>query len=149
MSARIRLSFVDEDVSAIAELLDEAAPMTCRRVLELLPVGGEAHHAVYSGSEIALILDEDVDIPQENATHRVLPGDIAFARFEGGIHYGIPDSFSELCWFYDRDATPSMPDGPVPVNIFATIVEGGDAFYDVCRRMRREGVKRIEISQEL
>ena len=54
--------------------------------------------------------------------------------------------FAELCWFYDRDAVPSMPDGPVPVNIFGKFTEGFDEFGAVCRRMRREGVKRIEVT---
>ncbi|MBI3920119.1 MAG: DUF3830 family protein, partial [Armatimonadetes bacterium] len=31
--------------------------------------------------------------------------------------------------------------GPVPVNVFARIVEPADEFYSVCRRMRREGAK--------
>jgi hypothetical protein len=38
-----------------------------------------------------------------------------------------------------------MPDGPVPMNIFARIVEGFDAFAACCRQMRRTGVKRVEI----
>jgi hypothetical protein len=146
MTTRLILSFLDESVAGVAEFLDEQAPLTCRTIREVLPQRGECHHAIYSGSEIAFNLDRDIEIPPENATHRVLPGDIAFARFEGGVHYDIPDSFSEICWFYDRDATPSMPDGPVIVNIFARVIENADAFYAVCRRMRREGVKRIEIS---
>ena len=145
MVVRIELAFVDEDVVAVAELLEREAPRTCAAVIALLPQLREAHHAIYSGSEVALILDRDVPVPQENATHRVMPGDVAFTRFDGGVRYGFPDSFSELCWFYDRDATPSMSDGPVPVNIFARIVEGFEPFSGVCRRMRREGVKKIEV----
>ena len=143
MPDRIVLTFVDEGVSAVAELLEQA-PRTCAAVLAALPLTGEAHHAIYSGSEVAFVLDRDLGIGMENATAKVLPGDLAYTRFEGGERYGFPESFSELCWFYDRDAVPSMPDGPVPVNIFARFVDGFDAFAAVCRRMRREGVKRIE-----
>jgi hypothetical protein len=142
---RIVLEFVDEGVSAVAELLEEQAPMTCAAVLELLPQLQEANHAVYSGSEVAYLLDRYVVIPRENSTTKVIPGDVAYTYFEGGVYYGIPEGFSELCWFYDRDAVPSMPDGPVPVNIFARIVEGADLFYAVCRRMRREGNKRVAV----
>ncbi len=38
-----------------------------------------------------------------------------------------------------------MPDGPVPVNIFGKFIEGFDEFVAVCRRMRREGVKQIDV----
>ena len=145
MARRIVLDFVEEGVVATAELLEDLAPKTCAGVVAALPVSGEAQHAVYSGSEIALILDRDLAIGQENATTAVIPGDVAFTRFEGGLYYGLPASFSELCWFYDRDAVPSMPDGPVPVNVFARIVEGFDDFAAVCRRMRREGVKRFAV----
>jgi len=41
-----------------------------------------------------------------------------------------------------------MPDGPVPVNIIGRFVENFDAFAAVCRRMRREGVKRVEVRAE-
>ena len=145
MARRIVLRFVDEGVEATAELLEEQAPRTCASVVDLLPQQGEAFHAIYSGSEIAFVLDRFVDLPKENATTRVLPGDVAYTQFEGGVLYGFPDSFSELCWFYDRDAVPSMPDGPVAVNVFARIVEGFDAFAAVCRRTRREGAKQIEV----
>ena len=145
MPVRIVLTFVDEGVAAEAELLADQAPRTCAAVLAALPQATEAHHAIYSGSEVAFVLDRDLGIGKENATARVLPGDLAYTRFQGGEWYGFPDSFSELCWFYDRDAVPSMPDGPVPVNVFARFVDGFDAFAAVCRRMRREGVKRVEV----
>lgn len=148
MPRRIVVSFVDEGVSAVAELMEEQAPKTCTAVLSALPQRGEAHHGTYSGSEIAFILDRDLKVGKENATTKVLPGDLAYTRFEGGELFGFPTSFSELCWFYDRDAVPSMPDGPVPVNIFARFTEGFDAFAAVCRRMRREGVKRVEVRVE-
>ncbi len=148
MAKRLVITFVDEGVSAVAELLEDQAPKTCAGVLGILPQSGPAHHATYSGSEVAFILDRDVQIPKENATIKVLPGDLCFARFDGGVLYGFPDSFSELCWFYDRDATPSMPDGPVAPNIFGRFVENFDAFVTVCRRMRREGIKNVEIRLE-
>ena len=148
MTRRIRITFVDEGVSAVAELLEEQAPRTCAAVLAALPQTGEAHHATYSGSEVAFILDRDLGVGRENATSKVIPGDLAYTRFDGGVMWGFPDDFAELCWFYDRDAVPSMPDGPVPVNIIGRFVEGFAAFAAVCRRMRREGVKRIEIRPE-
>lgn len=142
---RVSITFVDEGVTATAELFANEAPKTVAAVLASLPQSGEAHHATYSGSEVAFILDRDLGIGMENATSKVLPGDLAYTRFDGGVMWGFPNSFAELCWFYDRDAVPSMPEGPVPVNIFGKFTEGFDAFAAICRRMRREGVKRIEI----
>ena len=143
--ARLSITFVDEGVTAIAEFFEKDAPKSVAAVLSALPQAGDAHHATYSGSEVAFILDRDLGIGMENATSKVIPGDLAYTRFEGGIMYGFPDTFSELAWFYDRDAVPSMPDGPVPVNIIGKFTEGFEEFAAVCRRMRREGVKRVEI----
>lgn len=148
MGRRLVFTFVDEGVSAVAELMEDLAPKSCAAVLSCLPQAGESHHATYSGSEGVLILDRDLGVGKENATSKVIPGDLGYTRFEGGELWGYPKSFSELCWFYDRDAVPSMPDGPVPVNIIGTFVEGFPEFAAVCRRMRREGVKRIEVKVE-
>jgi hypothetical protein len=148
LARRIVVTFVEAGVSAVAELLEDQAPKTCAAVLAALPQEGEAHHATYSGSEIAFHLSHDLGVGQENATSKVLPGDLAYTRFEGGQLWGYPDTISELCWFYDRDAVPSMPDGPVPVNIFGRFVEGFDEFAARCRDMRRTGVKvvRVEVA---
>jgi hypothetical protein len=145
MVRRLSITFVDEGVTAIAELLEDEAPKTCAAVIAALPQAGDAHHATYSGSEVAFILDRDLGIGRENATSKVIPGDLAYTRFDGGVMWGFPKDFAELCWFYDRDAVPSMPDGPVPVNIFGRFTEGFAEFAAVCRRMRREGVKRIDV----
>jgi hypothetical protein len=59
---------------------------------------------------------------------------------------GIEEDYSEVCWFYDLDATPSMPEGPIAVNVFARLHDA-DAFFTICRRMRLEGAKRLEIAR--
>ena len=148
MGTRLVFTFVDEGVSAIAELHEDQAPKSIAAVLSSLPQNNFAHHATYSGSEVALILDRDLGVGKENATTKVIPGDLGYTRFDGGEMWGFPDSFSELAWFYDRDVTPSMPDGPVPINLIGTFVEGFAEFAAVCRRMKREGVKRIEVRVE-
>ncbi len=141
MARRIKITFTEENVSCIAELLEDQAPKTCAAVVAALPQQGEAHHATYSGSEVVLILDRILDVPQENATIRVIPGDVAYTTFEGGKIFGFPDTFSEIAVFYARDAVPSMPSGPVPMNIFGRITEGLEAFADVSFKMRRSGIK--------
>lgn len=137
----IRLSFRDEEASAEARLLWREAPRTCEAIVAALPFSGETHHAIYSGSECVLLLDQVLRLPKENATSKIRRGDVAFTWMAAGSAYGVDEDFAEVCWFYDIDAEPRMWEGPVAVNIFARIVEPADAFYAVCRRMRREGMK--------
>lgn len=146
MTGDLLLRFSEEGVTARARMLWERAPATCAAVWDALPVRGRAHHAIYSGSEIALVLPSLVTVDTENATSSVHPGDVAFTWFEKGAAYGVDADFSEICWFYDVDAVPSMFEGPVPVNVFARI-DDGDAFFAACRRMRMDGAKLVEIDR--
>jgi len=147
MPRQIRLTFLREGVTAVADLLEEAAPVTCAAVWEALPVAGDSHHAAYSGSECVLVLPELLRLDPENATADVEPGDVCFTWFAAGSSYRADREFAEICWFYDTDAKPSMPEGPVPVSRFARLREGSEAFYAVCRRMRREGIKSLAIDR--
>lgn len=143
----IVLTFVDEEVAVGAVLLADQAPRTCAAVWEHLPSDGFAQHAIYSGSEVYALWEHPFILDQENGTSNVLPGDIAYYYQRGGLQYGFPDDLCEVCWFYDRDATPSMPGGPVEVNLFARMVGDPEPFFAVCRRMRREGQKRVRVSR--
>jgi len=138
--------FLDEDVAAPALLLREQAPETCREVWNALPASGLARHGIYSGSEVYLVLPTLLAAPREHATTIVGPGDVGFLTVEKGSGYGIEEGYSEVCWFYDLDATPSMPEGPIAVNVFARL-DDADAFFAVCRRMRMEGAKRLEVTR--
>lgn len=144
---RLTVSFPEEGASARAVLDPARAPQTVAGVLAALPVEGRAFHGIYSGSEVALFIPPDIWLPVENATHRVLPRDLAYYRFRGGEHYGFPDDVAELCWFYDRDAAPSMPDGPVRVHVFGRFTEGWEEFSATCRAMRTEGAKRVRVER--
>jgi len=138
--------FLDEGVAASARLLEREAPETCRAVLDALPAAGLARHGIYSGSEVYLVLPTLLALPREHATTIVGPGDVGFLTVEKGSGYGIEEAYSEVCWFYDLDATPSMPEGPIAVNVFARLYDAG-TFFAVCRRMRLEGSKRLEIAR--
>ena len=137
--------FLDEGIAASARLLGERAAETCGAVLDVLPVSGVARHGIYSGSEVYLVLPVLLAPPRENATTVVGPGDVGFLTVGKGSGYGIEEDYSEVCWFYDLDATPSMPEGPIAVNVFARLYDA-DSFFAVCRRMRLEGAKRLEIT---
>ena len=146
MQNEIVFRFLDEDVAAPALLLREQAPETCREVWNALPASGLARHGIYSGSEVYLVLPTLLAAPREHATTIVGPGDVGFLTVEKGSGYGIEEGYSEVCWFYDLDATPSMPEGPIAVNVFAQL-DDADAFFAVCRRMRMEGAKRLEVTR--
>jgi hypothetical protein len=138
------IAFPGEGIEARAPLLTDLAPRTCEAVWAALPARGQARHGIYSGSEVYLILPELMRIPPENATTRVVPGDVAFGWFAAGSFYGAREDYCEVCWFYDRDATPSTPEGPVPVSLFARL-EQAEALFEVCTRMRLEGAKEVEL----
>ena len=144
MQDEILFRFIDEDVAAAARLLREQAPETCSAVWDALPASGLARHGIYSVSEVYLVLPVPLAPPRERATTIVGTGDVGFLTVEKGSGYGIEDDYSEVCWFYDLDATPSMPEGPIAVNVFARLHDA-DAFLAVCRRMRMEGAKMLEI----
>jgi Protein of unknown function (DUF3830) len=146
MQDEIVFRFLDEGVAASARLLAERASETCRAVMGALPAAGLARHGIYSGSEVYVVLPVLLAPPREHATTIVGPGDVGFLTVEKGSGYGIEEDYSEICWFYDLDATPSMPEGPIAVNIFARLHDA-DAFFAVCRRMRVEGAKRLGIAR--
>jgi Protein of unknown function (DUF3830) len=147
VQCEVVLRFLDENVAATGLLLHEQAPETCRAVCDALPVSGLARHGIYSGSEVYLILPTQLTVPREHATTIVGAGDVGFLTVEKGSGYGIDEGYSEVCWFYDLDASPSMPEGPIAVNVFARL-QDADAFLAVCRRMRLEGAKSLEIALE-
>src|SRR3982750_4552701 len=64
-----------------ARLHDEAAPVTCNTLWNLLPFSGAAGHAMLSGTSIALYIDPTIVIPEENATVFVQTGDVMFTHY--------------------------------------------------------------------
>lgn len=112
-----------------------------------MPVAGDCHHAIYSGSECVLMLPEILRVEPENASADPQIDDVGFAWITPALSWVVENEFSEICWFYGKDGKPRMPEGPFPVSLFARIVEGQEAFYAVCKRMRREGVKPLRIER--
>jgi hypothetical protein len=148
MTKRLRLSFPSEEVTAIAALLEEEAPETCRILWNALPFQGELNHAIWSGPETYLPIDPGLRAPPEHQTTHPFPGDIGFYSLPGNRLVDWPDDFAELAFFYGRGARPSMPDGPVAMNLFASIFENLEGFTDVCHRIRREGIKVLRVERE-
>jgi hypothetical protein len=147
MSRLIRLAFPNRGVHVDVELLEHEAPRICEFVWASLPQEGYAHHAVYSGSEIAFIIGPQFLDRLENTTSRVLPGDVGYWYLPGGVMYGVPEDISEFMWFYDRDAEPRMTSGSVQVAIFGRMVGDTAEFFEACRAMRRAGQELCQVTR--
>ena len=147
MPGTIILRFVEEDVCAVAELLEERAPGTCRMLREHLPLEGRTVHGMYSGPELFIRADHLPAVPAENQVHRALPGDVGFWHQEGGRFQSSATSMSEVVFIYARGAAIMGADGqPTWVNLFARIrPEGSEEFYEVARRVRTEGPRTLRI----
>jgi hypothetical protein len=135
----------DEGIVARAELWEDKAPQTCAAVWNALPVTAHFHHAIYSGAEVAMVLPRYIEYVAENATTAVLPWEIGFLSLRARDYFEVDEDFSEICFFYDRGARPSMVEGPVKVNLFARFVSGQEALYRLCYRMRKEGQKHFTV----
>ena len=143
----MRIEFPNRGVQADIELHERQAPRICEVVWASLPQAGYAHHAVYSGSEIAFIIEPKFVDRLENTTSRVLAGDVGYWYLPGGVMYGEPDDISEFMWFYDRDAEPRMTTGPVQVAIFGRMMGDASEFFAACRAMRRAGQELCRVTR--
>ena len=144
---KVKLTGARDGVTVVAALLAEEAPRTCERIWSELPLEGELHHAIWSGPETYLLIDPAIRIGPEHQTVHPLPGEIGYYTLEGGQQIGWPDDISEIAFFYGRGARPSMPNGPVAVNLFARIVENLDGFAAFCGRIKREGLKSLRVEK--
>ena len=147
MVEHIRLVFPEENVIAVARLLEAQAPDTCGTIWEHLPFEGELIHGQWSGPEAYLLIDPSIRIGPENQTVHTLPGDVGYYSLAGGRLIDWPEDMAELAFIYGRGARPSMIDGPVKVNVFARIEENLEGFADTCRRLRTEGVKAFRVER--
>ncbi len=146
MAKYIELEFVEQKIKTRARLLEDEMPRTCNEITKYLPLESIATHARYSGSEVAMLISTDIKIEREKATCAVETGDIAYVWLNRDDHYGLDDDVSEICWFYDKDSTPTMAEGPVRVNVFAKIEGDAQKFYKASANTRITGVKNVRIT---
>jgi hypothetical protein len=152
LGRKIRISYPDDKVSAVAELSEDDAPKTSEAVWNLLPIKAEAVHDIWSGHVVFFFLEPTRIIEYENVS-RILdvnPGDLFYyyraPHFFRGAPYGKAEA-SEIGIVYDRDSQPWGPRGAKGVNIFGQIIENLDGFARVCERMIWEGSKTIVIEK--
>jgi hypothetical protein len=156
MMKRIKLSFVKEHVSAIALLLEDNAPETCRCIWDLLqePLEQNAVHAMWTGRELSYPIpadkfpdNEGLKVPPENQTVIPVPGDLIWNAYAPYQWQGNPKPIYDFGIFYGRDSRLLLPVGWRPSNRFGCIIENLDPFAAVCARCQREGEKRIRLER--
>jgi hypothetical protein len=148
MPKQIVLSFPEENVSATAELLEEAAPETCGFIWNRVPVEGKTVHGRYSGAEIFVFCDPPTPLKPENQVNLPLPGEILYYYQPGGVYAGSPDPFAEICVIYDRNVQLRGAGGvPTFASLFARLSGDWSAFADACKRVRYEGPKLLRITR--
>src|SRR5689334_8821824 len=147
VAREIEFTFPNEGVSARAVLLEDQAPRTCRAMWELLPVEGEAFHAMVSGTIGAILLDPGVVVEAENTATCLQTGDVLFTHYDGNWRHGWPEPLSEIYWAYDRYARPTVPYlfTTAVGNVFGRFVGDASAFFAVSRRIHREGWKQLTV----
>jgi hypothetical protein len=150
-SRRVRLSFPDEGISAVADLLEADCPDTCEAIWRLLPLRVKAIHDIWSGHQVLAHLDAGVVLPPENVlTYLPVPGDMFYyyrpPHYFRGSPYGRSES-AEIGIVYDRDTRPQGPRGPEAVNLFANIAANFDAFAEACEQMIYRGQKTLLIEK--
>jgi hypothetical protein len=138
---RIRLTFTETGESVIADLLDEAAPITAQHVWDRLPLESAAIHGQFSGKEIFVLLDDPVQLPRENLVQLPLPGELLYFYEGTESATGGPDPAEEVAFIYGRGVTLRQAEGaPTYLNLFARVpgdwLTDWTAFADACRRVR-------------
>jgi hypothetical protein len=149
---KIRISFPATGENVLAELLDDEAPTICQRVWELLPAEGKAIHAMYSGAEVFMMLENPQPMPEENKVHLPLPGEVLFFYDLGTGNVGARKPVAEICIVYGRGVALRQHEGiPAHCSLFARIP--GDWKYDwvdfakACRGARWEGPQPLRIER--
>lgn len=150
MARYFNLCFEGTDVVGRAILLDGQAPKTCRTLWERLPYAGDAGHAMLSGTVCAFYIDSAITVELENATSSLETGDLVFVHYDEGERHGHLGSLSEICWTYDRYGRAICPGmmRPVYANVFGRFLPGSEPFFEMSRRIRRQGPKRVVITGE-
>ncbi len=163
MARKIELLLVRKKVRAIATLLDDEAPRTCRAVWDALPLEGDTYHAKWAGRELyTLVPPLGRRVGEENATITPIPGDVCYFDVSPdtidlpvALRRQYPKGLVDLAVFYGRNNLLLGPAGFMPGNLFATITEGLEAYAKACAELFREGmaherfaIRRVEGSSD-
>ena len=62
----LKLTFKHKNISVVAEMLEDEAPVTCELIWNMLPIQNNLIHGRYSGSEVFLLVDPTKIFHEEN-----------------------------------------------------------------------------------
>lgn len=152
---KIKLTFLDEHVSCVAEFLEDKAPETCAFLWRSLerPFEGFAIHAMWTGRELSFPVPPErldrkgLELPPENQTVFPIPGDLIWNAYQPYQWQGVPHAVYDFGIFYGRDSRILLPVGWRPSNHFGCITENLAAFAEVAARCQSEGKKRLMIER--
>ncbi len=155
MPRRIELTLVDDDITAIAELLEEEAPLTSDFMWQVLetPIVQKGIHAMWAGCEIMVEVPKENyrgdphSVPRENASLLPLPGDLMWIHFTDRMLTGFSREIWDFIIMYGPDSRIATQVGPWPGNIWAHITENLPAFAERCESLQMEGMKNFRISR--
>jgi hypothetical protein len=115
-------------------LFEDRAPETCKRILDALPHEAEVIHAMWAGEEI-FFSNFPATFEYEQPTQNVESGALAM----------VPES-SSFCIFYGRSMPRKAVDEGIDVTVFGQ-VDDVAAMAEIGRRVRREGVEKVRLTQ--
>jgi len=155
MERGLYLRFVESGVEGRIALYWDTAPITCAAIWGALhtPISVEAGHAIFSGPEIMMGLPQEARtfdpraLPPENQTILPEPGELLWFYQPKNFFKIDPDEFWEIGMFYAAGGRTFGPTGWIPCTYFGRMGEGLEAVAGECRRIRREGVKTVELGR--
>lgn len=146
----IEIAFRKRGVSCIAQMLDQRAPVTCDLMWNALPQEGITFHAKYANNEVYTLLPvfSESQPGLEHHTLMPIPGDIVYfyiradaAKPRQAMHLDPEGKgLVDLAIFYGRHNFVYSPtEGPMPGNVFATVVRGLEEMAEACESVWYEG----------
>lgn len=152
---RIQIAIPELRVTAGAELLEEAAPITCRTLWQALakPMTERGLHAMWVGPEVMIDMPashrtfDGSQIPPENQTSFPLPGDLIWFWFPAGSWNGLLAEIYEFGMVYGRNARMFIPSGWVAGNVFGRIDEHFEELAAALASFREVGRREITVSR--
>jgi len=131
----LKISIGDYVFKAVLHV--DEAPVTCERLLGVMPITGRVIQARWSGEAVWLQMDAyGVEAPLENQTSHPGRGELLY--YPGGV------SEKEILIPYGSTCFASKV-GVLPGSHFATIVDGLDRLREIGERVLWEGAKPIRI----
>jgi len=119
MRMQVKISFVEEGVSCLANFWPDKAPKTCQMLWDALaegPFEGMCIHAMFTGRELSFPvehtrLDPDIslNLPPENQIVFPIPGDLVWNAYQPYQWQGVPNPVYDFGIFYGRDARLLLP----------------------------------------